>query len=110
MKDKITDSQFPMPKEAIKELSDAMPYGAMLKVAQEFDNLSQPTVYAHLKTNRQRYRVDIIIAFLYAAETHRQVLGLKQKLKIRSYLESLMTYYNVVDQFNNTLTLNPFQL
>lgn len=109
MKKKITDSQFPMPKEAIQELSEAMPYGAMLKVAEEFSNLSHPTVYAHLKTRRQRYRVDIVLSFLYAAETHRKVIGNKEKLKIRQYLESLFTHYIVVDQNNNTLTLNPYQ-
>ena len=109
MNKKITEHQFPIPPESISELDEAMPYGTMWRVAAQFSEYSPPTVYSHLKPTRQRYRIDIVLAFLEAAETHRRVLGIRTKLKVRVFLESLFKNYNVVDKFNNPLTLKPLE-
>lgn len=109
MKKKISDYKFPMPSDAIKELNEQMPYGAMIMVSEHFSNLSKPTVYSHLKPTRKRYSVEIILAFLDVAETQRRVNGMNEKLKIRVYLESLFKHYDVLDLKKNSLTLKPFQ-
>jgi|688.fasta_scaffold12575_9 hypothetical protein len=109
MKKKISDYQFPMPKEAIEELNEQMPYGAMIMVSEHFSERSKPTIYSHLKSTRKRYSAEIILAFLEIAETQRRVNGIKEKLKIRVYLESLFKHYDVVDRKKNSLTLKPFE-
>jgi len=105
---KITDNKFPIPKDAITELVNELPYGSLSKIAEMFPNMSKPTVYMHAKPGKHRYRIDIVLAMLYTAENHRKMLKITEKLKMRVFMDSLFEHYIVTDSQKKHIILKPF--